>query len=233
MCLNLVLAFQGGVSAADWLDRCMAYHDPDHLWTDFAYALELRESRPDGTIRNVAVTLDKPGDRFVYEADINGERVFRSKIGDQVQVRFNDSAEIDPDTAKKYRLSENDVGFYKNYYLFLYGIPAKLKDPGAHMQKTAEKATFMGQSAMALTITYDPEVGQDTWTFYLNPESAALIGCRFTRVPGSTKPDEYIVFEGIYELGSMRLPKKRTWYITGEDRLLGSDELVGHRQVRP
>ena len=73
LCLNLLLVFQADVSAADWLERSLVYHDPDHQWASFAYTLELAESRPDGTIRSVSVTLDNPGDRFVYEANINGD----------------------------------------------------------------------------------------------------------------------------------------------------------------
>ena len=148
LCLNLLLAFQGDALATDWLDRCLAYHDPDHGWADFAYTLELHESRPDGTIRSVAVTLDKKSERFIYEADINGDQVFRSQIGEQISVLLNGSAEIDPASAKKYRLSEEEVVFFRNYYLFLYGIPAKLKDAGTNMQEFAVKATFMGQPAM-------------------------------------------------------------------------------------
>jgi hypothetical protein len=82
----------------------------------------------------------------------------------------------------------------------------------------------------SLRVTYDPEVGTDTWTFYFRPDTAELIGCRFTRADPS-RPGEYLVFDGMAEADGLRLPKRRRWYMNDDDRHLG-DDIITRLAVR-
>ena len=91
--------------------------------------------------------------------------------------------------------------------------------------EVAEK-DFQGRPALELKVTYEPEVGSDTWYFYFEPTSNEMIGYRFYH--DEAKGDgEYIVLEELEDVGPLRLPKKRTWYTHGDDRLLGTDTLIG------
>ena len=78
---------------------------------------------------------------------------------------------------------------------------------------------------LSLRVTYDPEVGVDTWYLYFDPDTSALVGYRFYH-DESANDGEYIVLEGEVSSGTLRLPKARTWYTHGDDRLLGTDTLT-------
>lgn len=56
----------------------------------------------------------------------------------------------------------------RNYYLYLYGLPMKLRDSGAHLAPQAKETTFEGRPVHELKVTYDAEVGTDRWYFYLD-----------------------------------------------------------------
>ena len=75
-----------------------------------------------------------------------------------------------------------------------------------------------------LRVTYDEGVGDDTWYFYFDPRSYALVGYRFYHDPAKND-GEYIVLEGESEIGSLRLPRTRKWYTHADDRHLGTDTI--------
>jgi hypothetical protein len=75
-----------------------------------------------------------------------------------------------------------------------------------------------------LKVTYDPEKGSDTWYFYFDPKTYALAAYQFYHDPAKND-GEYILLEGEAEVGSMRLPKRRSWFTNKEDRFLGTDLL--------
>ena len=227
MVFLMVLWTVSGSDAASWLDRSIRFHDPDGTWATFAATLEMRETRPNGEERAVSVTFDLPGERFLYEAAIGEDRIVRRLEGGEAFVSLNGRKELSEEEVARYRLSIDRVAWYRNYYLFLWGLPHKLRDPGTRLADNAATGAFMGREVIVLSVTYAPEVGTDFWEFYLEPNTAALVGCRFWR-RDRAGDGEYIVFEGLTRIGSMRIPAKRSWYTNAEDRLLGTDELVGH-----
>jgi len=113
---------------------------------------------------------------------------------------------------------------YRDYYSYLYGLPMKLRDPGTRISPKVEKRSFHGKEYWVLEVRYEPEVGQDLWYFYFNPDTYALEAYQFYH--DKDKNDgEYILLEGEDRLGGMRLPKIRTWYTNKEEKLLGTDTL--------
>ena len=122
------------------------------------------------------------------------------------------------------RLDREDGRFWRSYYGFLAGLPMKIADPGARLDPEVAETTFEGRDVNAVRVTYDPEVGGDTWYFYFDPETAELVGCRFYH-DESANDGEYITFEGLAEANGLRLPRYREWYTNEGDRFLGSDEI--------
>ncbi len=217
----------GNPTAAELLERCIAYHDPSGVWPKLAATLELAETRPDGTVRRLHVTLDLPAERFVYAMTDDEHQLIKKLEGDECHAELNGSTEITEELAKKYRTDCDQIKRYRNYYLYLYGLPMKLKDPGTQLQGKVLRTTFQERAALALVVTYEPDVGKDTWYFYLHPATYALLGCRFFH-DESKNDGEYIVFEGEYQLGELRLPQTRRWYVNKDGRFLGMDALKGH-----
>jgi len=139
---------------------------------------------------------------------------------------LNGSAEISDAKREEHRLDCDRVVLYRDYYTYLWGMPMKLRDPGTRLDPGVSDAVFQGRQVKSLRVTYDPEVGGDTWYFYFDPDSAALVGYRFFH-DESANDGEYIVLEGEVSGGGLRLPKARTWFTNAEDRLLGTDTLTG------
>jgi len=100
----------------------------------------------------------------------------------------------------------------------------KLRDAGTRLEGEPFETDFQGRTVLAQRVTYDAEVGSDTWHFYFDPESARLVGCRFNHDEASND-GEYMVFEGEIESQGMRLPRVRSWYVNRDDKFLGTDTL--------
>lgn len=69
--------------------------------------------------------------------------------------------------------------FWRDYYGDLAGLPMKLRDPGTLIDPDVAATDFIGRQIQSIRVTYDAELGGDTWYFYFDPESAQLVGRRF------------------------------------------------------
>lgn len=205
------LALLAALSAEELLERSIRYHDPDGKFARGSFTLTLSESRPDERARKTEFQLDNAESTFEFlrpGADGSG-MTFRVR-GEEVL----DSSELAPERALRTR----------NYYLYLYGLPMKLRDPGTRLHPEVHEKTFEQTPAYELKVTYDEEVGGDTWYFYLERDSYALIGYRFYH-DESKNDGEYIVLEGEAEGAGLRLPRHRKWYRHQDDGYLGTDTI--------
>ena len=100
----------------------------------------------------------------------------------------------------------------------------KLRDRGTIVDPEAIRTEFQGGVVWQVRVTYDPEVGTDTWYFYIDPRSFALVGYRFYH-DETANDGEYIILDRIIEGDGMRLPKVRSWYRNDNDELVGTDTL--------
>ena len=154
-----------------------------------------------------------------------GMAIDYTTVGDELTVTVNGSAELSPETSAKMRLDRENGMFWRDYFGFLVGLPMKLTDPGTHLDPDTTDTEFGGRSVQSIRVTYDADVGGDTWYFYFDPETAELVGCRFYE-DESKNEGEYIVFEGLVEASGLRLPRSRGWYVNADDRFLGTDEVA-------
>jgi len=125
---------------------------------------------------------------------------------------------------KNNKLSKDRAKMYQDYYTYLYGLPMKLKDPGAIIHAKVERRIFKGNAYLVLKATYKKEVGKDTWYFYFNPKTYAMEVYQFFH--DETKNDgEYILLSGEETINRIKIPKKRAWYMNKDDKYLGTDIL--------
>ena len=105
-------------------------------------------------------------------------------------------------------------------------MPMKLRDPGTRLDPAVKRTELDGRAVLALRVTYAPEVGGDTWYFYVDPRTFALAGCRFYH-DESANDGEYIVFEGEVEgPRRLRLPKLRRWHMNRDGEYIAVDEVL-------
>jgi hypothetical protein len=230
-------AFSGPVSASQTpsakqlLERSIAHHDPQGRWAEGVFKMNFVETRPDGGERFTDVTIDNRRGRFAVSTTRDGANVDGNLRGGECMWRLDGSADFTDEDREKYRLTCDDLMRMSNYYVYLWGMPMKLMDPGTRLDETVDETEFMGKDVWSIRVTYDESVGTDTWFFYFNPEDAALVGYRFFH--DEVKGDgEYIILEGELDFEGLRLPAVRTWYTNMEDKLLGTDTLRP-REVSP
>jgi hypothetical protein len=220
------LGFSQSTEAETLLQKSIDYHDPSGKWKKGTFHLPIYESRPDGEYRLTDVTLDNQKQIFEL-AQIRGkDRLHRYLGPDSCGYSFNFETNLSDEIKGKLRL--NCVGgndFYRNYYVYLYGLPMKLKDPGTNIAPQVKKKNFFGQELLEIKVTYDPVVGKDIWYFYFHPKTYALSGYRFYH--DEKKNDgEYILLEGEISINGVKFPQKRGWYTHKEGKYLGNDDLL-------
>ncbi|MEO1085547.1 MAG: DUF6503 family protein, partial [Acidobacteriota bacterium] len=217
-----------GVSAAvspaaeELLSRSIAHHDPEGLFLSGSWCLSFVESRPGGSDRQSEIVVDVPNERFRMVRRAEHEIAGRLDT-ERCEMTLDGRADVSEAEREEHRISCERLTLMRNYYVYLWGLPMKLRDPGTRLGEV-EETTFIDLQAYGLRVTYDAEVGGDIWYFYFDRESSALVGYRFYH-DESKNDGEYIVLTGEHGAHGMRLPESRAWYTHQDDRHLGTDRL--------
>jgi len=211
--------------AQELLDRSIAYHDPQGIWMTSSHRLVLSETRPNGLVRTTTIVIDNREGSFRMTRNVtDGHDTEIYVKGDAVETKLKGSTEFSSEEAEENRLTPEAAKRTRNYYLYLYGLPMKLQDPGTRLVPETLRATFLGKDVLVLKVTYDEDVGKDTWYFYFEPRTYALVGYRFYH--DEEKNDgEYITLEEEVRSGKIRLPRIRKWYTNAEKEHLGTDTI--------
>jgi len=212
----LAFALFSSLSAADLLDRAIAYHDPDGRWARGAFEITELASRPDGTDHHNVLRFDNARGRFELETSVDGRAVNLVVENDTIVVRLDGRANLSAGELERYRLKPGQVLSRRNRDLYLWGLPMKLKDPGTRLDPRVTETHFEGRAVYQLRVTYDAAVGSDTWYFFLDRETCALVGHRFHH-DEAAGDGEYAVLSGEISGQGLRLPRVRQWY-TNKDK---------------
>ena len=218
-------------TASEVLERSIAYHDPRGHWGHARFDLGLRETRPDGSERRTRVQFENALDSFEILTQRDGAEIEGLMAADQCVLTLDGSTEFSDEDRDKYRLTCERLRWLRNYYTYLWGLPMKLRDPGTHLDQQVTDSWYQDQQVWTVRVTYDESVGSDTWYFYFDQETYALVGYRFYH-DEAKRDGEYIVLEGETEAEGMRIPTKRSWYVNADGRHLGDDTLV-ETEVHP
>ena len=206
------------------VEAAIAYHDPEGNWPGLRHTLVIDQSRPDGSERRATIHLDVARSEYSYREDTPDGLLIKGTAGGDCFASIGGQAPTE-DQAAALRLDCPGIERMRNYYLYLWGLPMKLRDPGATIDPVIGDAEFDGQPSRVVKVTYDPLVGSDTWYFHFEPDSYRMIGYRFYH--DETAGDgEYILLRGEREVRGMRIPVERRWFTNADDRYLGTDVLV-------
>ncbi|MGB3564548.1 MAG: DUF6503 family protein [Thermoanaerobaculia bacterium] len=211
-------------SAEELLARAIDYHDANDVWRQGIWRLTLGETRPDGTVRRTVLMIDNPAGRFDYSTQDGGDRIEGSLSDDDCSFRLNGSGTFTEEEQERHRLTCERLERMRNYYTYLWGLPMKLRDPGTRLDAAVGSDTFGGSRVTVLRVSYEESVGRDTWYFYLDPSSYALVGYRFFH-DESANDGEYIILDQEVETEGLRIPRVRAWYTNADQRYLGTDTL--------
>lgn len=205
------------------LRRSIAYHDPEGVLLSSTLHVTASESRVDGTSRTSTATIEYRHDRFELARTMrDGTRIALRSEDESVEALLDGSARFSQEDADRYRITPDRVRWWHDIYQYLYGLPMKLEDTGTRLSAITKRVRFVGRDTYEIKVTYDPDVGNETWYFYFDPSDASLQGYRFYY--DETKNDgEYVVLDGEIETDGVRFPKQREWYLNRDDSYYGTD----------
>lgn len=221
--LNVNNSFAQEQKASEVLEKAIAYHDPNSNWEQFNSTFQVTMTTPGNPDRVSDITINLPDQFFKLVATRDGDKTTYTLDKAKCTTSITDSiAQVGTRTPCE------TATLYKNYYTYLYGLPMKLKDPGAHLSDTVEKVTFKDKKYLKLKVTYDAAVGNDVWFFYFNPTTYALEVYQFYKGdPAGAGKDtgEYILLSEESIINGIKLPRVRAWYYNKDDKYLGTDTL--------
>jgi hypothetical protein len=218
MILGSVLLFPANLSAQAWAKDILAssigYHDPEGNWEQFSGAFTIEVTSKDKPSFTREVIIDLPQEYFEL-IETRGDDIKTYRIDKGVY-------------AAKDSLTQARTLKLRDYHTYLYGLPMKLKDPGAQIDPKTERVIFHGRESIRMRVTYDPSVGSDNWYFYFNPENYALIAYQFYHNE-AIGDGEYILLEELESVEGIKMPKIRSWYYNNDGSYIGTDELLSGR----
>jgi len=216
------------LTSSQLLEKAINYHDPNGNWESFNETFTVVMTTPNAPKRTSVISINLPSEYFSVTATKDSVTTTYSLNKGLCEMLYNGKL-MDSLSAKKYNMTSDRATLYKNYYTYLYGLPLKLKDPGANLYGNVEKKTFKGKNYLVLKVTYDESVGSDVWYFYFNPKTYAMEVYQFFKTDenGKEKTDsgEYILLTEEAIVSGIRIPKVRAWYYNKDDKYLGTDTL--------
>ncbi len=211
-------------TAENLLQKSIDYHDPQGKWATYDATLLLAETRPGGADRKTSIHLQNNIGAFQLKQNRGENQILRYISTDSCYHELNGSATISEEDKKQLNLICERTQLVRNYYTYLWGLPMKLRDKGTIVHDQVVTTTFQGKPCLSIKISYQEEVGKDTWYFYFHPSTSALLGYRFFH-DESKNDGEYITLDGEVLLQGIRFPKTRKWYVNKDDEFLGADIL--------
>ena len=213
------------------LARTIAHHDPSGDWMKSTFDFEVRGEYADGRTNLRKVRINYATGRYHGRHRSNGHEIEMVVEGDRCTLRVDGRTDIPSKLAQKLRISCERAKMFRNYMSYLWGLPMKLNDPGTLIERQVRSDAFDGKPVLVLTVRYKPAVGTDTWSFYIDPKTYAMVGYAFEKADGK---GEYITLSGRRLLSNgARIPATRSWYVTQDRRFLGRDVLVSAQRVEP
>jgi len=219
-----LLAKAQQLSGPELLEKAIAFHDPEEMWGKFKGNMQITMQTPNSSDRVSQIQMDLPKELFALEVKKDEDEYAYILEKDNCELSLNGNTSPSKEDAQKFRLNCDRGTMYKNYYTYLYGLPMKLKDLGTQIDPKTQKRTFKGKEYLVLKVTYNQEVGDDTWYFYFDPETYAMEVYQFYH--DERKNDgEYILLKGIESVNGVKMPKERALYYNKDDKYLGTDIL--------
>ncbi len=191
-------------TAAEVLGKAISYHDADETWSELACTFHFVETRPDGDDRKATFKMDNA--KGSWRLNRNDTEVYEIK---------SESA-----TVLKGGKDEARGLMLRNYYLYLWGLPMKLRDESTPEITVSEGTNSKGIDTYVLRVPYSAEV----YYFYIDKASGRMLEYKFYKDEAAGK-GELIKLEEEVAFAGLRIPKRRSWYTLPEMKYLGTDIL--------
>ena len=221
--------FAQEITGTQLLDKAIQFHDPNDNWKTFTGSLFVTMETPNKPKRTSEIRIDLLNQSFYVKASQGDKTTVYSVTKDACNIQFNGKTPTEEEKTSN-NLSCDRASMYQNYYTYLYGLPMKLKDAGTIIDETVILKEFNGKNYLVLKVTYEKEVGKDTWYFYFDPATYAMQVYQFYHEE-EKNDGEFILLSGLETVNGIKLPKKRAWYYNKESKYLGTDFLITRQRI--
>ena len=220
--------FGQDMTGSQLLEKAIEYHDPNGNWETFSGTFNITMKTPTKSDRHSMIRVDLPNEYFNLFATQDKTSYGYILDKEKCQIYYNSNIATEEEkTANK--LSCERAKMYQNYYTYLYGLPMKLKDAGTIIHEKVALQKFKEKNYLVLKVSYEKEVGEDTWYFYFDPSTYAMEVYQFYHEE-EKNDGEFILLSGIEIVNGIKMPKKRAWYYNKGEKYLGTDFLtIGQR----
>ena len=188
------------------LDKSIKYHDPKGKWNEAKLTLEIKQDTPKRPDRFTTAVIDNKRMDFSMTDKVESKTTARIWKEGKCSYELNGNKNPSQEEIEKHKLTCDRTKMMHGYYMYLYGLPMKLKDAGTIIHDEVKVTTFQGKECLSFKVTYKEDVGKDTWYFYFHPKTYALIGYRFYK-DESKNDGEYITLEDEVVVKGMRISK--------------------------
>lgn len=210
------------------LEKAIEYHDPNGNWATFSGTFNVTMKTPTKSDRHSIIRVDLPNEYFNLFATQDKTSYGYILDKEKCQIYYNSNIATEEEKIAN-NLSCERAKMYQDYYTYLYGLPMKLKDPGTIIYNKVVLKKFKGKDYLVLKVSYEKEVGEDTWYFYFDPLTYAMEVYQFYHEE-EKNDGEFILLSGLDTVNGVKMPKKRAWYYNKGEKYLGTDFLsVGQR----
>ena len=207
------------------VQKTIAYHDPQGQWPTLRTRLFFESTSAAGKASTFEVELDNATGYFCHISHPGGREVVKGVVNGQEVFLLDGVPNPSDEDRKKFRLTAGAAQGTRNFYTYLYGLPMKLRDAGTRVAPEAPMQALLGKTYPTVQVSYDPAVGQDTWSFYLDPRTYALQAYRFYHHK-EPNDGEYVLLNQVLNVEGIQLPKERKWYLNKDDAYLATDRLL-------
>jgi hypothetical protein len=207
------------------LNKTIAYHDPNSNWSKLKAHLYLSSTDTLGNEHPFELEIDNTTGYFCHITQEDGNEIVKGMADGKEFYLINGKKEIREEDRKKYELTPKGVKWVHSFYGYLYGLPMKLSDKGAEISDTVSREEFNGKSFQTIRVTYEPGMGKEVWTFFLDSQTAAMEAYRFIFSEGSDE-GEYVLLDETLTIEDIKIPKVRKWYLVKGNKYLGTDNLL-------
>ncbi len=205
------------------LEKAIKFHDPNDNWATFSGTLNITMKTPTKSDRHSIISIDLPNEYFQLVANQNNISYKYTLDEQECQITYNGNPATEKEKTTN-NLSCERAKMYRNYYTYLYGLPMKLKDPGTIIHEKVVLKKFKGKDYLVLKVSYEKEVGEDTWYFYFDPSTYAMEVYQFYHEE-EKNDGEFILLSDLEMVNGIKMPKNRAWYYNKEEKYLGTDFL--------
>ncbi|SMB99542.1 hypothetical protein SAMN00120144_0252 [Hymenobacter roseosalivarius DSM 11622] len=213
------------LTGPELVQKSIAYHDPQGKWPTLRTRLFFQSTTAAGKASTFEVELDNATGYFCHISHPGGREVVKGVVNGQEVFLLDGQPNPSDEDRKKFRLAAGAAQGARNFYTYLYGLPMKLRDTGTRVAEEVPMQPLLGKTYPAVQVSYDPAVGQDTWSFYLDPRTYALQAYRFYQHK-EPNDGEYVLLNQVLSVEGIQLPKERKWYLNKDESFLATDLLL-------